>query len=197
MSHQGASTLWRGSLAKESPAMSASSSRRDVPSPADQRAQSAALAIDSFPFPLSQGPPRVLSVSAHGHELRLAPVPEPALDLSEAESVSELRALVQDASSLIQKLRLLREEARHDEEQATRTVVHLQDRLRLGAEMVKAFQMQIHRIEESMSELKAQERRVEAAGQRILEQASQALAEIAAALAEAETLRLHERGGCL
>lgn len=134
--------------------------------------------------PLAQ---RVVSVSPHAHATPQHPI-KALFDqkvLEEGRAIAEsLLAQREQTESLIENLSALAAKASEGEAQAAQAVVHLQDRLRLSAQMLKAFQSQIGRIDHSLEQLKAQERRAEAAEGKAQQRLTELNARIDAALAD-------------
>lgn len=130
---------------------------------------------------------RVMSVSPHapmhGQHAMIEDVNQKLLD--EGRAMRDLlRGLIEQARTIAEKLSTLATSASEGEAQAAQAVVHLQERLRLGAQMLKAFQSQIGRIDHSLEQLKAQERRAEAAEAKKQQRAIDMQSKIDAALAE-------------
>ena len=121
---------------------------------------------DPFAPPNQSLAQRVVSVSPHAQDHST----QPAIPLIAPHSLDEGRAIadslhaqIEQARVIIERLSALATNASAAEAQAAQAVVHLQDRLRLGAQMIKAFQSQIGRIDHSLESFKVQERRAEAA----------------------------------
>jgi chromosome segregation ATPase len=81
--------------------------------------------------------------------------------------VESLRTLVGEARDQMRRLSEVLAYTRQGESEAGKSIAQLQDRLRVSAQMLKAFQVQIGRVETSLAAVTAQERRAEAAEERI------------------------------
>lgn len=79
------------------------------------------------------------------------------------ELSSSLRSLVDEAGGAAKKLQSLVEQAMDGDQWANKASVHLQERLRLSARMLKAFQAQIARVEQSIEDMQGQEKTLESA----------------------------------
>jgi len=98
------------------------------------------------------------------------------------DAMESLRSLLEHSRASASQLNKVFATVQEGEKAATQAAVHLQERLQLSAQMLKAFQSQISRIDNSIAELKAQERRAEAAESRLLERLNEVQARIDAAL---------------
>jgi DNA repair exonuclease SbcCD ATPase subunit len=135
--------------------------------------------------PQSKASQRVVSVSPHlSASSATAEIDDQQLLDAGCAMIESLRAIIEQAGSLSQKLVKLAANASESEAQAAQAVVHLQERLRLSAQMLKAFQSQIGRIDHSLEQLKAQERRAEAADAKNQQRLIETQATVDAALRE-------------
>lgn len=112
---------------------------------------------------------RVVSVSPHHvQSMSVPPSPagtpqEPPVLAAVRESVDTLRTLVGQGRDQTRRLTTVMTSAKQGEAEAMVAVSQLQDRLRVSAQMLKAFQVQISRVEHTLAEVTALERRAEAA----------------------------------
>ena len=142
---------------------------------------------DPFAPPNQSLAQRVVSVSPHALDQSM----QSAIPLIAQHSLDDGRAIadslhvqIEQAGAIIERLSALAANASTGEAQAAQAVVHLQDRLRLGAQMIQAFQSQIGRIDHSLESLKAQERRAEAAEKLAQQRLAELNARIDATLAD-------------
>ena len=77
------------------------------------------------------------------------------------ELATTMRTLVDEAVRSTQRLETVMHEARSEQEAPAKAAAQLQERLRLGARMLKAFQAQIDRVDATMSDLGDQHQLVE------------------------------------
>jgi len=87
------------------------------------------------------------------------------------ELTGQLRALIDHAHDATGMLREALEHAQSDQSRAARAADNLQDRLRLSARMLKAFQLQIGRIESALEGFESYEKRCKQAIDNLNEQA--------------------------
>ncbi|UCD74014.1 MAG: hypothetical protein JSV91_09495 [Phycisphaerales bacterium] len=83
------------------------------------------------------------------------------------ELAGRLRTLIDEANDALAKLQLRLDELRQRDLEPVKASARLQERLRLGARMLKAFQGQIGRVENSISELTSRKEDVEAVGRKL------------------------------
>jgi chromosome segregation ATPase len=107
------------------------------------------------------------------------------------EPAAVLRRLIDEANASGSHLQALMERARRRDAGSAQASVRLQERLRLGAKMLCAFQAQIDRVEETIAVLRAQQGESETAQRALLEQlaALERRVEGLAAMAERATGR--------
>lgn len=141
-----------------------------TPSPCNVARESSTMTTVRGAGPQSH---RVVSVSPHAHELEPEPEHPPcAIDvdcIAGDEAAQTLRGLTSDATNLAERLERALVQARDGGASAAKAVVQLQERLQLSAQMLKAFQSQISRVEMSLAELKSQEKKSQAAEARARE----------------------------
>ncbi len=85
------------------------------------------------------------------------------------ELATTMRTLVDDADRARGELQQAVDSVRHEHEQPKQAAAQLQERLRLGARMLKAFQAQIERVESTMNDLGDQHQLVERERQQLFE----------------------------
>jgi F0F1-type ATP synthase membrane subunit b/b' len=133
----------------------------------------------------------VISVSPHKAIERLSdkqaveatPIDPAASDEPIAES---LRALIEHAESTAQALHDLTVSGRQCAMRSAKSSVQLQERLRLGARMLKAFTCQISRIEAAVTNLDARERSLQRLQASITQRADELRAQQETAVQETE-----------
>jgi hypothetical protein len=96
---------------------------------------------------------RVISVSARDIEQRC----EDRI----AAAIARLEALIVSALDAINNVDESRGQLRDSERKATKAAIHLQERLRLGARMMQAFQSQFSHAEDLLAQMRDLERRVQ------------------------------------
>jgi hypothetical protein len=84
-------------------------------------------------------------------------------------------------------LRELIEQGRNCERKTTRSSLQLQERLRLSARMLQAFQLQIGRMEKGLADLQEHERSIRASQESITQRLEQLQSEARQFIAEAES----------
>lgn len=163
--------------------------------------------------PVSESPPRVMSVSARAANEAIGSdtpmtvtndrpdervfVTPRVIDQNAFDELSgTLRRLIDQAEHAGKDLEVCVEKVGEAKRDQTKSTEQLQERLRLSARMLKAFQSQIARTESAIAELTSQEEKSHAIEQRVDEAVNSAQQRIDAAVdAALERLeqRLHER----
>ncbi len=121
---------------------------------------------------------RVVSVSPREPRLVLEPLVneaqlesppnETTLDhVTTIETGLSSRNAIAEARTVAAQLAAVIAQGREGEAKAAKAVVHLHERLRLGAKMLKAFQTQISRVEAGLATLRSHEAQVRSAGKHI------------------------------
>jgi septal ring factor EnvC (AmiA/AmiB activator) len=131
--------------------------------------------------PLS--PARVVSVSPLDVEIAPAvPATKLERDTTDRQSFDLLHDLIANANAAAERLERAVAHASQREAQTANSAGQLQERLQLSAQMLKAFQSQITRIEAGLGELRAQEKRAQVAESRVKQRVMDAEARIDAAI---------------
>jgi DNA repair exonuclease SbcCD ATPase subunit len=165
----------------------------------------ASVRIDDLPLLREPEPRRVMSVSARDVRER-QDVPAEQADRSESifltprvidqgafdELSRALRSQLEEADRKIVELGERLEQVRQSDDQPARSAEQLQERLRLGARMLKAFQSQIDRVGASIEQLQTHRQQTEDAVATVDERLD-ALRRDAAVVIDETSARLEQR----
>jgi hypothetical protein len=143
--------------------------------------------------------PSVLSVSprlVHAEASHSNSSGEPQFPLVEPiradhRAAEALISLIEMSRQTAMGLRELIEQGRNGERKATRAALHLQERLRLSARMLQAFQIQISRVEKGIDDLREYEQQVKLVEERLQAKLTELQAQAESVITAAE-LRLTE-----
>lgn len=127
---------------------------------------------------------RVVSVSPHVVEVKpdACDAECEAARVPAHDMIEQLQQSIADANAAAERMEKAAAQSREDELQAPKMAAQLQERLQLSAQMLKAFQSQITRVEMGIAELKAQERKSQAAEARAQQRLTEVESRIETAL---------------